>query len=89
VGAGLPSLQLAYAAILPRFGELGTSLVLQWLRNPAVVIDHFVFADDRFRRLTELIVEQATELGDQETRQRLRRARLEQLLALLPDDGTG
>jgi hypothetical protein len=54
-----------------------------------VVIDHFVFADDRFRRLTELIVEQATELGDQETRQRLRRARLEQLLALLPDDGTG
>jgi RimJ/RimL family protein N-acetyltransferase len=88
VGAGLPSLQLAYAALLPRFGELGTGLVLQWLRNPAVVIDHFVFADDRFRILTEMIVEQATTLGDQETRQRLRRARLEQLLALLPDDGT-
>jgi hypothetical protein len=89
VGAGLPSLQLAYAALLPRFGDLGNCLVLQWLHNPAVVIDHFVFADDRFRVLTEMIVEQATTLGDQETRQRLRRARLEQLLALLPDDGTG
>ncbi len=86
VGAGLPSLQLAYAAILPVFGELGNCLVLQWLRNPAVDDSPFVFGDDRFRFLTHLIVDQATTLGDQETQHRMRRARLEQLLALLPED---
>ena len=87
LGAGLPSLQLAYAALLPVYGELGNALVLQWLRNPAVDDSPFVYGDDQFRNLTHMIVTQATELGDQETALRLRRARLEQLLALLPDDG--
>ena len=87
VGAGLPSLQLAYAAVLPVYGELGNCLVLQWLRTPAVDDSPFVFGDDEFRLLTHVIVDQATTLGDQETHHRLRRARLEQLLALLPEDG--
>ncbi len=89
VGAGLPTLRLAYAAILPIFGEMGNCLVLQWLRNPDVDVTGFQFGDDRYRVLTRMIVDQAVALGSQETSQRLRQARREQLLALLPDDSGG
>ena len=86
VGAGLPSERLAYAAILPAFGELGNALILQWLRNPAVDDSQFSYGDDQYRVLTRMIIDQAIALGSQEASQRLRRARREQLLALLPDD---
>lgn len=85
VGAGLPTLRLAFAALLPEFGDLGNCLVLQWLRNPAVDVGAFQFGDEQYAVLTGLIVDQAVELGGQETSQRLRQARREQLLALLPD----
>ena len=86
VGAGLPTLRLAFAAILPIFGDLGNCLVLQWLRHPAVDDSAFQYGDERYRVLTRMIVDQAVTLGGQETSQRLRQARREQLLALLPDD---
>lgn len=85
VGAGLGVLRLGYAALLPRFGDLGHALVLQWVRDPHVDDSEWVYADDSLRELSNAIRAQADEFGTADDVRRRREARRQQLLAALPD----
>jgi hypothetical protein len=88
LGAGLGSLRLGFAALLPAFGELGDALVLQWVRNPDIDDSPWVYGDPSIETLAHLIMAQARELGDAATAMRRRQARRQQLFAALPtDDG--
>jgi GNAT superfamily N-acetyltransferase len=86
LGAGLGALRLGFAALLPRFGELGDVLVVQWVRDPEVDDSAWVYADDRVEAFARMVIEQARELGDAATRERRRQARRAQLFAALPTD---
>jgi len=85
LGAGLGTLGLAFASLVPEFGALGDLLALQWLADTEVDTSDFQYADSRVRSLADAIVGQVTALGDQDTRLRRRLARRQQLLAALPD----
>lgn len=85
VGAGLGTLGLAFASLVPEFGTLGDLLALQWLADTEVDTTDFSYADDRVRELADAIVGQVAALGDQDVRLRRRLARRQQLLAALPD----
>ena len=88
VGAGLGVLRLGYASLLPRFGDLGHALVLQWVRDPHVDDSEWVYADDSLRRLADGIRSQAEQFGKDEGLRRRREARRQQLLAALPGSVT-
>jgi hypothetical protein len=85
VGAGLGVLRLGYAALLPRFGDLGHVLVLQWVRDPHVDDSEWVYADDSLRELSDAIRSQAEEFGAADDVRRRREAQRQKLLAALPD----
>lgn len=85
-GAELEVLALSFASFVPRFGSFGDSLMLQWLRDPDVDDSDWVFADDRIRSLSRLVVDQARELGDSSVRRRRRSARRQTLFAELLND---
>lgn len=88
LGAGLGSLRLGFAALLPAFGELGDALVLQWVRDPDIDDSPWVYGDPSIETLAHLVMTQARELGDAATAMRRRQARRQQLFAALPtDDG--
>lgn len=86
VGAGLGSLRLGYASLVPAFGSLGDALVLQWLADTDVDTAGWAYADDHVEHIVGLVSEQIRALGDEEVRDRRRRARRQQLLAALPTD---
>ncbi len=86
-GAGLGSLRLGFAALLPRYGDLGDALVLQWVRNPDIDDSEWEYADERVAAFTHLVLDQARSLGEAEVADRRREARRQQLLAALPTDG--
>jgi hypothetical protein len=86
LGAGLGSLRLGFAALLPAFGDLGDALVLQWVRNPDIDDSPWVYGDESIETLAHMIMAQARELGDAATAMRRRQARRQQLFAALPTD---
>jgi phenylpropionate dioxygenase-like ring-hydroxylating dioxygenase large terminal subunit len=86
-GAGLGSLRLGFAALLPRYGDLGDALVLQWVRNPDIDDSEWEYADERVAAFAHLVLDQARSLGEAEVADRRREARRQQLLAALPTDG--
>jgi hypothetical protein len=86
LGAGLGSLRLGFAALLPAFGELGDALVLQWVRDPDIDDSQWVYADQSIETLAHMVMAQARELGDAATTMRRRQARRQQLFAALPSD---
>jgi GNAT superfamily N-acetyltransferase len=86
LGAGLESLSLGFAALIPAYGELGDALVLQWLADPDVDDSSWVFGDPWVETLANRIIGQARDLGDQVVRLRRRQAQRQQLLAALPTD---
>jgi hypothetical protein len=88
LGAGLGSLRLGFAALLPAFGDLGDALVLQWVRNPDIDDSPWVYGDESIETLAHMIMAQARELGDAATAMRRRQARRQQLFAALPTDDT-
>lgn len=86
LGAGMPALGLSFAVFLPDFGQFGDALVLQWLRNPVVDTSGFVYASDHVREITDLVVAQALEVGEEGDRLRRRQARRQRLFAALPTE---
>jgi GNAT superfamily N-acetyltransferase len=86
LGAGLESLCLGYAALIPAYGALGDALVLQWLADPDVDDSDWVYGDPWVETLANRIITQARELGDQVVRLRRRHAQRQQRLAALPHD---
>lgn len=86
LGAGLESLSLGYAAVIPAYGSLGDALVLQWLAEPDVDDSAWVFADPWVEELAGRVIGQARDLGDQVVRLRRRQAQRQQLLSALPTD---
>lgn len=86
LGAGLESLSLGYAAVIPAYGQLGDALVLQWLAEPDVDDSAWVFADPWVEELAGRVIGQARDLGDQVVRLRRRQAQRQQLLSALPTD---
>jgi len=86
VGAGLGSLSLGFASLLPVFGAMGDALVLQWLADPEVDQSAWVFANDDVEQFARRVAAHVAELGDQATRLRRRDAMRRQLLAALPGD---
>ena len=83
-GAGLGTLGLGFAALLPEFGAIGDALALQWLADPEVDTSGWEYADDGVAGFAAMIVAQVRELNDQEVRRRRREAQRQQLLAALP-----
>lgn len=86
-GAGLGSLRLGFAALLPRYGALGDALVLQWVRNPDIDDSEWEYVDDRVASFAHMVMDQTRSLGEAEVADRRREARRQQLLAALPTDG--
>lgn len=86
LGAGLESLSLGFAALIPAYGQLGDALVLQWLADPDVDDSAWVFGDPWVEALANRVIGQARDLGDQVVRLRRRQAQRQQLLAALPTD---
>jgi hypothetical protein len=84
LGAGLGTLRLGFAALLPRFGEVGDVLVLQWVRDPEIDDAAWVYADETVEAFARMVLDQARQLGDAATLERRRRARRAQLFAALP-----
>jgi hypothetical protein len=85
VGAGLGTLRLGFAALLPRFGDQGDVLVVQWVRDPDIDDSAWVYADEHVEAFATMVLDQARTLGEAATRERRRRARRAQLFAALPD----
>lgn len=86
-GAGLGSLRLGFAALIPRYGAMGDALVLQWIRNPEVDDTEWEYADERVATFAHMVLDQARSLGEAEVADRRREARRQQLLAALPTEG--
>lgn len=86
VGAGLATLGLGFAALLPEFGTLGDALVLQWLADPGVDASAWEYGDPSVADLAAMVIAQVADLNDQQVRRRRREAQRQQLLAALPTD---
>ncbi|MEY4173808.1 MAG: hypothetical protein RI900_973 [Actinomycetota bacterium] len=85
-GAGLGALGLAYACLLPNYGDAGHVLILQWVRDHRVDIGSWQFASEHVESVARAIVGQTEQLGDDMTTLRRREARRRQLFAALPSD---
>ena len=87
VAAGLPELGLGYAALLPGFrpdrDDAGDVLVTQWIADPVVDADSWVFATDEVRSLVLAIVDQVREVGARGGVRQRRAAQRAQLYAQL------
>jgi hypothetical protein len=87
VGSGLAALGLSFAALIPRFGQRGDVLVLQWLADPVTDESTWQFASDHVRETARLIVDQAAAVIDAAHTARRRQARRQRLFAALPSSG--
>lgn len=83
-GAGLGALGLGFATFIPDMGSYGPALTLQWLADPDIDMDTWVFADERVESLVRAIATQARDVGDDIVRRRRRQASRLRLLAALP-----